>query len=534
MGRIDRLYVNATGVPVRKGDHLAEIYSPDLIAAQQELLSAANALSAPAFNANPANTFRETLTATKEKLRLLGFSETDIDAVLSKKAPSDHMTMRSSQGGIVLEKMAVEGAYIEAGMPVYLIADLSMVWVKLDAYESDIAWLKPGQKVDFTVEAWPGEAFSGVIHLIDPVIDPMTRTVKVRVEAPNSGNRLKPEMMVRAIVRVDVSASGKVLGKNLRGKWMCPMHPNIVKSGAGTCDICAMPLEPAESLGYGTSGLEHIDPLVIPATAPLITGERAIVYVQVDSSDQVIYEGREVVLGPRAGDYYVVKSGLAEGEKVVVNGVFQIDSELQIRAKKSMMNPGGGGLAQTGHAGHGGSTALAVVAQPDMESKATPVPVSPSMIKKLAPIFIAYFESADNLSRDDLSSVKKSLEALSVAIDKAESDKSNDAMWKSITAGLGDALLHRRHIESLADARGIFEKASAQIIRLAKMYPGAAQETRYIAFCPMAFDGKGAYWLQKHDVIANPYFGPAMLKCGEIKEIITNPSGKGDASNVND
>ncbi|HEX3018974.1 MAG TPA: efflux RND transporter periplasmic adaptor subunit [Chitinispirillaceae bacterium] len=370
-GRIDRLYVNSTGIAVRKGDHLADIYSPDLVSAQQELLNAAKALSS-STDVNLSVTYKRILDAAKEKLRLLGFSEADINIVLSKNEPSDHMTIRSGQGGIVLEKMAVEGAYVETGMPLYTIADLKTLWVKLDAYESDLGWLKPGQKVEFTVEAWPGEVFTGTTHLIDPVIDPMMRTAKVRVETSNPDNRLKPEMLVRALVRADISSTGKILGQNIRGKWICPMHPNIVKNSPGKCDICEMPLETAQSLGYGTSGIEKNDPLVIPATAPLVTGERAIVYVQIDSSEQVVYEGKEVVLGPRVGDYYVVKSGLTEGENVVVSGVFQIDSELQIKAKKSMMNPNGGGTIQTGHAGHG-KVATSSNKQPETEIKPAPV-----------------------------------------------------------------------------------------------------------------------------------------------------------------
>lgn len=528
-GRIDRLYVNSTGITVRKGDHLAEIYSPDLVSAQQELLGAVNALSSSSADTNLARTYRRTLEAAKEKLRLLGFSDQDIDAVISRQTPSDHMTMRSRQGGVVLEKMAVEGAYIEAGMPIYTIADLSTVWVKLDAYESDLQWLRPGQKIEFTVEAWPGETFTGTIHFIDPVIDPMMRTVKVRVEAPNPGNRLKPEMLVRAIVRVDIAASGKILGESLRGKWICPMHPNIVKNAPGVCDICTMPLETAESLGYVTSEEEQINPLVIPATAPLITGERAIVYVEIKSAEQIVYEGREVVLGPRVGDYYIVKSGLKEGEKVVTNGAFQIDSELQIRAKKSMMNPQGGGPVQTGHAGHGtASTTPQLPAMP----KETPAQVSSSLIKELEPLYSAYFKASDDLSRDDLPSAKKSFENLFTVLQKIKGE--GDKEWEAIASELANSLAHRQHIASLDDARMIFEKISTQVIRLAKKKGSTAREMRYVVFCPMAFDGKGAYWLQKQADIVNPYLGSAMPKCGEIKEKISPVTNKKEASHIHD
>jgi YHS domain-containing protein len=117
------------------------------------------------------------------------------------------------------------------------------------------------------------------------------------------------------------------------------MHPDIVKDVLGTCDICEMPLVTTESLGYVKVNAPNEAPVVIPALAPLITGTRAVVYVKVTQTEKPTYEGREVVLGPRAGDYYIVNSGLSEGEIVVSKGSFKIDSAMQIQAKPSMMSP---------------------------------------------------------------------------------------------------------------------------------------------------------------------------------------------------
>jgi Cu(I)/Ag(I) efflux system membrane fusion protein len=125
------------------------------------------------------------------------------------------------------------------------------------------------------------------------------------------------------------------------------MHPSVVKDQQGTCDICEMDLVTTESL-YTTADEPDEPPLVIPATAPLITGKRAVVYVRIPDANKPTFEGREVVLGPRAKDYYLVMEGLAEGEIVVTNGNFKIDSALQIQAKPSMMNPQGDG-ASSGH-----------------------------------------------------------------------------------------------------------------------------------------------------------------------------------------
>jgi Cu(I)/Ag(I) efflux system membrane fusion protein len=116
------------------------------------------------------------------------------------------------------------------------------------------------------------------------------------------------------------------------------MHPDVVKNGPGSCDICEMPLETPESLGFAAAKAPYQQPLVVPASAVLITGTRAIVYVKGEDPNKPSFEGRQVRLGPRAGEYYIVESGLEEGQSVVTKGNFKIDSALQIQAKPSMMN----------------------------------------------------------------------------------------------------------------------------------------------------------------------------------------------------
>lgn len=334
-GRIDRLYANFAGMPVKTGDHLADMYSPDLVSAQQELLQAAKASGGSAASAS-------LLDATRERLRLWGLTAEQIAEIERSGRVRDHVTFYAPIGGIVVEKEAREGLYVETGMRLFTVADLTRVWVVLDAYESDLSWLRYAQEVEFQAEAYPGETFKGAIVFLDPLLDPMTRTVKVRVNVPNTDGRLKPGMFVRAVVQATVTADGKVVRSDLKGKWISPMHPEIVKDGPGTCDVCGMPLVRAEDLGYTAADeAAAVPPLVIPASAPLLTGKRAVVYVALPQRDGA-YEGREVVLGPRAGDYFLVREGLQEGERVVVNGNFKIDSSLQIQGKRSMMAPEGG------------------------------------------------------------------------------------------------------------------------------------------------------------------------------------------------
>lgn len=346
-GRLDRLYVDYTGISVEKGDHLVYLYSPEILTAQEELRRAATAVANMRQDAPEVlkQTARSTVEAARNKLRRWGLTDEQIAEAESKGTVSDHITIYAPMGGTVIERMGQEGMYVETGTKIYTIADLSEVWVMLDAYESDLPWLHYGQTVEFTTEAYPGEVFSGVIAFIDPILDEMTRTVKVRVNVPNPDGRLKPEMFVRATVRSQIATGGRVMDPGLAGKWISPMHPEIVKDGPGSCDICGMALVPAEKLGYVPAETDADDmPLVIPASAALLTGKRAVVYVEVPETEKPTYEGREVLLGARAGDYYIVRSGLSEGELVVTNGNFKIDSALQIHAKPSMMTPDGGDM----------------------------------------------------------------------------------------------------------------------------------------------------------------------------------------------
>ena len=309
-GRIERLYVDYVGYEVREGEPMVELYGPRLVAAQQELIQSSDAHAAVAASGRPrlVESTLATLDAVRERLRLWGLSDVQIQEIEDRGTADSNITILAPMGGTVVAKDLNEGQYVKTGQTLFTIADLSVVWVELAAYESDLPWLAEGQVVEFSVEALPGETFTGTISLIEPTVDPMTRTVTVRAEIDNEDGSLRPNMFVRASV---------------------------------------------EATAHGPDGGA---PLVIPATAALLTGERAVVYVQVEGAERPTYEGREVVLGPRAGDYYVVVSGLAQGDRVVTEGAFKIDSALQIRAKPSMMNPQGeeerpaaqGG----GHAGH--------------------------------------------------------------------------------------------------------------------------------------------------------------------------------------
>ena len=273
-GRIDRLYVDFTGTTVIKDDHMVYLYSPELISAQAEFIQSAKAVENIKTDSSRliGRSIKATLEAASEKLQLLGLTEKQIEEIRRTGQPADYITIYAPIGGIVIKKHVTEGTYVETGTKIYTIADLSQLWVKLDAYESDMMWIRYGQEVEFTVEAYPGEVFKGQVSFISPTVDPKTRTIKVRLNVSNSRENLKPDMFVRAIVRSKIASGGKVMHADMAGKWICPMHPSVIKDNAGQCDICQMDLVPTESLGYIKAELPDEAPLVIAATAPLITG----------------------------------------------------------------------------------------------------------------------------------------------------------------------------------------------------------------------------------------------------------------------
>ncbi|MBI4559624.1 MAG: efflux RND transporter periplasmic adaptor subunit [Candidatus Hydrogenedentes bacterium] len=520
-GRLDRLYVDYTGVPVKKGDHLVYLYSPELLVAQEELQRAARAIRnlSPGAPDSLRKAAQATLEASRRKLSLWGVTDQQIADAEKGGASTDHITIFAPVGGTVVQKNALEGMYVETGTQIYVIADLGEVWVKMDAYESDLPWLHYGQKVTFATEAYPGETFSGRIAFIDPILNPMTRTAKVRVNVPNPDGRLKPEMFVRSVVQAQVAPDGRVMDPDLAGKWISPMHPQIIKDGPGTCDICGMPLVRAEDLGYvPATADESSKPLVIPAAAPLITGKRAIVYVETTGADRPTFEGREVKLGPRAGDDYIVESGLAEGEMVVTNGNFKIDSALQILAKPSMMNPEGGVAAPVHDHGTTGTPPSATAAAP--ETSESKLELAPEAFRlQLGKVLEAYYGLQAALASDNLQQavggVKGVQEALA-AVDMKLLTGDAHTRWMKRLAELQSPLEASAKAPELDALRTHFAVFSERFVEVLKTYGRAGDRPAYALKCPMALNNQGAVWLQPDKEVRNPYFGASMLNCGQV------------------
>ena len=493
--RIDALFVNYKGIPVAKGDHLAEVYSPDLLSAQRELLTA--------YRADPNSSITR---AAREKLRLWDLVPEQIDAIIESGEAKDNFVLKAPIGGVVVAKNVKEGDYVKTGESLFKIVDLSRLWAYLDAYESDLPWLRYGQDVAFTVEAIPGTTFHGQIAFIEPEVDPKTRTVPIRVNVPNPDGQLKPGMFVRATVASRLAEDGKVYAPEFAGKWISPMHPEVVKDGPGACDVCGMDLVPAEELGYVDPSAKSA-PIIVPTSAVLRTGKRAVVYVEKPDAERPTYEGREIVLGPRAGDFYLVAAGLDAGERVVTNGAFKIDSALQIQAKPSMMNPEGGGPTP-GH-DHGGPA----------PGKVTPDAADPHAghaidnrleipAEQAAQLTGPYLTMQSALASDDLDAAKAQAKAM-----------------MAITGHSGSLPEMLHNMLAADDLEGMrkphFETLSMAMIAAVKDTPERFDQDFYIMHCPMVYGDRGADWLQATDQLRNPYFGATMLKCGEVKEELT-------------
>lgn len=281
-GRLDRLYLDFTGETVRRGGPIYAIYSPDLVSSGQEYALALDNLERARAGGDKGyiESAESLAKASRERLALWGVGADQIDRVATTRRPEIVLVVRSPIGGTVLEKKVVQGQYVAEGQDLYLLADLSRLWLSARVYEQELGGIKVGQLAVARFAAFPGRELSGRIRFIDPVLDPGTRTAGVRIELPNPGGLLKPGMFANAELRVD--------------------------------------------LGRG---------LAIPKSAVLDTGVRQVVYVRLGPNR---FAGRNVRLGQTVGDLVQVLEGLSEGEEVVTSANFLIDSQSQLATGQSI------------------------------------------------------------------------------------------------------------------------------------------------------------------------------------------------------
>jgi membrane fusion protein, copper/silver efflux system len=449
-GQIERLYVNFENAAVSRGQRLADVYSPAIVAASQELLQVRRAAELGGM--------ADLAEAAASQLLALGVTRAQVDRIIQTGQPVRTVSVHSPADGVVSDLAARQGEWLMAGARLMRVAGLSRVWAQFEAYERDLGRLRVGTPMQFTVESFPGQTFSGAISFIDPVVDAERRTARVRVQVANPGARLKPGMLVRGL-----------------------------GGGAPSADVA----------------------LVIPVSAPLVTGRRAVVYVQMPGYEQPTFEARDVSLGERKGAYWQVLSGVDEGELVVVNGAFKIDSELQIRGRPSMMAPP--------------AIVPVVIPPPPAAAGAAPVTLSPAGGRDLEGVVAAYLGVTEALSRDDAGRAREAAGTLEKALEAASLDELRGAAsneWKQTRAELATRASAMGATADIAVQRRELLPISVRLEGAVRTFASDQVGPLFRAVCPMV-EGREGSWLTRVPTVQNPYWGSAMFDCGEVQGKVT-------------
>ena len=462
-GRIERLYVNSTGERVGKGQRLATIYSPELVSAQQELLTAASLKESQP----------ELYSAVRNKLKLWKLSEKQINSIEQAGKVQEYFPVYATVSGTVTHKMVEEGDYVKLGQPLYKIANLNTVWAEFDAYENQIASLKEGQGIKIVTNAYPNQEFDAKISFIDPLLNSATRTIVVRAVLNNRKDKFKPGMFVE----------GKVEGTEMQMN----------------------------------------EAINVPASAVMWTGERSVVYVKTNPNEPV-FEMRDVLLGNASGDTYTIIEGLQNGDEIVTNGTFTVDAAAQLQGKKSMMNAEGG-KTMTGHEGHlgmqndGSGDKMNNTSHSEMNKR---IEVASKFQNQLKRVFEDYILLKDALVNDNATEAQTAAKKIGQNLAKVDmkllTNEEAHNHWMTIQKELKNSANAIENNSDIATQRGHFKHLSAHITSGIKLF-GVNQKV-YRDFCPMADNNKGAFWLSLEEEIRNPYYGEAMLKCGEVRETI--------------
>lgn len=464
-GRIRDLHIDFTGAPIRKGEPMATIYSPELISAQRELLEALRRADRQPGLAESA----------REKLRRWELSDQQIREIEEQGEVRTDIAILSPVDGFVLARNIAREQHVAEGSILFEVADLSHVWAVFEAYADDIEWISAGDAVTFQMRSRPGEIKEATVDYIDPVMKPDSRTIGVRADIENAENALTPEMLV----------SGRISAKLAE------------------------------------------EALMVPATAVLWTGPRSIVYVKDTDAEQPFFEVREVTLGPRSGDFYVIKDGVEEGEVVVYHGTFRVDSEFQLADRFSMMNrqPGEGVVPVHDH-GHepAADTDDHEHEEADMDMD-EPAPddlrdaVDADFREEFTDLVHEYLQLHEALFDSDLQRAGAAGEAFIQSLTDIGAHRLTGDAHMAWMGFYNDLESHAAPIgdrDDLETIRHDFRMVSDVLID-AVLALGSGIDL-YKQYCPMAFDNEGAYWLNDAPEIQNPYLPETMPGCGEVTE----------------
>jgi len=460
-GRIEKLFVNFTGQKVTKGQLLAKVYSPQLVTAQKELLEALN------YKDSKPEIYKSAIG----KLKLWDLTDRQIKSIIKNGKPILYFDILSPITGVVSVRHISLGDYVKQGQQMFMVADLSKVWIMFDAYQADLPWIVVNDDVEFSLPSVSGQKLKGKVKYIDPIINPKTRVAKVRVEYSNTDFKIKPDMFVDGVIKSSV---------------------NNVKNR-----------------------------LLVPKTAVLWTGKRAVVYVKLKDRESPTFLYREIVLGPDAGNYYVVEEGLKEGEEIATNGVFKIDASAQLMGLTSMMNPDGGGIEVKGHNDdnkHITNDEMAI-----MDDHQHQIEVDVKFKRQLTNVYQQYLVLKDDFvasnSNKAIISAKEIAKAISNVDMKLVSGNAH-ILWMEHMKALNESIKLIKNSRDIEEQRKAFSVLSLSFYKSVRVF-GLEGAVTYYQYCPMANTDKGAFWFSNSKEIQNPYFGEKMLKCGETKEVIT-------------
>lgn len=513
-GRIERLFADYTGVDVAQGDHLAVVYSPQLYAAQVEYLEARKALAglSPNTLAIVRETQQKLAAGSRHRLVELGMTAEQLQELETSEQARSRLTIYAPIGGTVVEKLAFEGMYVESGEPIYRIADLSTVWLMLELFPEDAARIRFGQKVDAVVQSLPGETLHGRVAFIDPIVDPKKRTVGVRVEFLNEHKRLRPGDYATAVVHLPIGQTGEVYDADLAGRWISPMHPQIIRDEPGSCPICGMELVPTSRYGYVDKPVPQPASLYVPRSAVLMAGANSVVYVETEPGR---FEIRPVTVGPILRDKVVILDGLQAGERVATAGNFLIDSQMQLAGNPSLIDPR-----------RATATAKQNTPLPGEASPAIAIPGPTG--ERLEQLYTAYFEIQARLAADQ-PPPEAAVQTLHRLAGELQTDAAIPEAVRRLLAEIQSTSEHLHHLPLEQARLEAFRPLSHAVATLASRVRGAsATEPFTQLFCPMV-KGGGGDWLQTGGSLApgdvrNPYWGSGMLTCGERVRVFAPPA----------
>ena len=498
-GRLEKIYADYTGVEVQGGDHLAVVYSPQLYSAQIEYLEAKKTLESSSDSALASIREAQEKLAGNSRQRLLelGMTADQLKELDSTATAKSRLTIYAPMGGTVIEKLAEEGKYIEAGEPIYRIADLSMVWLMLELFPEDASRIRFGQQVQARLSSNPNEVLTGRVAFIAPNVDPSSRTVGVRVEFTNEQRKLRPGDYAEATITIPIGPEGEIYDKDLAGKWISPMHPQIIRDQPGPCPVCGMQLVPTTRYGFAATPVDQPVSVTIPRSALLLAGQNSVAYVETEAGR---FELRVVKIGPFLKDRVVILEGIEPGEQVATSGNFLIDSQMQLAGKPSLIDP---------------TRYVRKFRNVPLEFDSIDISViGGESGEQLEELYSRYFEIRTAFAADKKPAEESSLSLHELATELTSSEDVTDQAKEQLSIVTENAE-HLHHLP-LEEARMQFKPISHAILQLATQIRGEGNERVFRHFfCPMVKEGEGD-WLQFEERISNPYYGSQMLRCGEL------------------